>query len=345
MTREQWETQRQTLRADFLRMLGNYPAREPVAYEVLEPAGEFTDIQWQYLRHPASSGLTEYVMPDEDVDNPDYTRLRIRYPGVFPENPVTAYLRIPKNRTRPAPALLCLHGHVAGQFFGKEWQDVTASTLARRGFVTLAPDALPFGERRNLTMEHYEWQDNHPTSLFADERLWYQRLAFEGRSLMGVHVWELQRAIDILQAMPEVDGSRIGSIGHSGGGVNTVWIAALDERIACAVASAGVMEYARLAREHLFSAYWNYCPLLPVGDIQQLLSLVAPRPFLGIEGAHDSDFNGEYNRAHVYPAVREQYARYDAEASLVQHVHVGGHDYTDDLREMGYRWLTDHLQP
>lgn len=74
-----------------------------------------------------------------------------------------------------------------------------------------------------------------------------------------------------------------------------------------------------------------------------MLSLAAPRPFIGIEGEHDSDFNGIYNRKHVYPKIRETYALFGAEDKLAQHIQPGGHDYTAELRLIIYKWFEKHL--
>lgn len=348
MTKQEWRVRRAKLLKGFDAALGRYPDRKPVGFETLAPAVTFNEAQWALLRDPQWKihGLIDinYVMPEEAVDNPHYRRLRIRYPGILPGRDVTAFLRVPKQINRPVPAVLCLHGHVPGSYFGKEWMDVTARALTMRGFVTLAPDMLPFGERRDLASEPVEFTDGHLSSVFLGERLRYQELAFRGQSLQGVHVWELRRAIDLLQSLPEVNAKRIGVMGHSGGGINTVWLASLDRRIACAVACAGVMSYERLIREDMLTASWNYCPLLKVGDVDQLLSLAAPRPFLGIEGENDRDFDGGYNHDHIYPKVRAVYALYGAADKLAQHIQPGGHDYTAELREVGFAWLEKHLK-
>jgi hypothetical protein len=148
-----------------------------------------------------------------------------------------------------------------------------------------------------------------------------------------------------MQTLPEVDRNCIGSIGHSGGGVDTLWIAAMDARIACAVSSAGVQSYSRIAAHRNPVALWNLRPILTVGDTPELLGLVAPHPFLDIEGVGDNDFDAGYNRQHIYPKAHEVYRLYGDEACLQQRIHSGGHDYQKQQRQVAFDWLQRWLQP
>ena len=145
-----WAESRRELREGFRKVLGTFPERGPVKYEVLGPRVPMNKVQKQFLEYlgvrlPHETPFENYVAPDEPEDDPGYRRLRIAYPSAVEGRPVYAVLRIPKGLEGKAPAVLCLHGHVAGCFFGKSWMDVTAIELTRRGFVTLTPDMLPFG--------------------------------------------------------------------------------------------------------------------------------------------------------------------------------------------------------
>ncbi|MBI2195036.1 MAG: acetylxylan esterase [Planctomycetes bacterium] len=336
-----WNERQEKLRHRFLEVLGVFPERGPVSYEVLDTSYPRTEIQQKYLEFLGPDLVSNYVLDDEPAD---YSRLRIRYPGGVEGQPVTAYLRTPRGLKGKAPAVLCLHGHVAGCFFGKEWTDVTASELARRGFVTLAPDMFPFGERRDASYDAFEWENGRGSYHFWGERTWFQTLLLRGQTLQGLHVWELQRAIDVLQSLDTVDPTRVGATGMSGGGVNTLWIAAMDGRVACAASCAGVQSYSRLAQARHRVAVWNLAPILTVGDTPDLLGLVAPRPFLGIEGVGDRDFAALYNQEHVYPLAGEAYRRAGAEDRLVQRIHDGGHDYRPEHRALIMEWLERWLK-
>src|SRR5439155_1435406 len=68
-------------------------------------------------------------------------------------------------------------------------------------------------------------------------RWWW---ASRGYTPAGVEAWNGIRALDYLETRPEVDRSRIGITGRSGGGAYSWWIAALDDRIKVAVPTAGI---------------------------------------------------------------------------------------------------------
>jgi dienelactone hydrolase len=111
---------------------------------------------------------------------------------------IRAFLFLPKAATAQ-PAVMCLHqtiaigkGEPAG--LGGSPELHYAKHLAERGFVTLAPDYPSFGEHS------YDFEDK----------------SYISGTMKAVH--DNVRAIDLLQSMPEVDGERIGCIGHSLGG-------------------------------------------------------------------------------------------------------------------------------
>src|SRR5207247_10793618 len=94
--------------------------------------------------------------------------------------------------------------------------------LARRGYLTIVVDALGLHER----------QDAAGKLKGADyERYEAMYRITEGKSLQAKYVWDARRALDYLETRPEVDASRLGMIGHSLGGQETLFTAAIDTRI------------------------------------------------------------------------------------------------------------------
>ena len=140
---------------------------------------------------------------------------------------IPAYLSIPKGVTAKTPAVLCIHGHVPG---GKEsvisgdgeFGAPYGRNLAEQGVITLCPDNAGMGERA------------HPSG--GCDFLW-RRLNYLGYDLTGYRVYDLMRGVDYLQSLPEVDETRIGMAGLSGGCWLGIVHAALDERIQAAVLS------------------------------------------------------------------------------------------------------------
>jgi len=150
-----------------------------------------------------------------------------------PQDRIPAWLVVPDNLPAPAPAVLCLHGTTAdakdacvGRGARPGGSNGLAIHLARRGFVTLAPDHFNAGERLKPGEEPY---DSGP--LYARHPGW---------SDVGKAIFDHRRCLDLLQALPEVDGDRLGCIGHSLGGYGTVFLAAVDERLKAGVSSCGV---------------------------------------------------------------------------------------------------------
>ena len=126
-------------------------------------------------------------------------RLFTRYgPGVY----ANGLLYMPKKlRERPAPAMLCPHGHWPEGSANVDNEQKRCLTFAKMGYITFAP-----------TQNHYE------------------DLAI-GVSNQTLGVWSNMRAIDYLESLPDVDRNRIGSCGISGGGLQTQYLAALDHRV------------------------------------------------------------------------------------------------------------------
>ncbi len=271
----------------------------------------------------------------ERIDLGGVVREKVRY-QVETGDWVPAYVFLPTDRTAPGPAVLCLHQH-NGQFdLGKSEpaglagnpDQFYALELAHRGYLTLAADFLCFEERRHPRLEGA-----------AFERFEFTRRLVEGSTLQAKMTFDASRALDYLAARPEVDPTRIGCIGHSLGGQQTLFTAALDERVAAAVASCGFASYRTIFREainHNFSAYvpgW-----LRHGDLGDVLGLVAPRPFLVAVGNADPIFPYDGIVESVETA-RRRYAALGASERLALVAVDGGHGFVAPLRDQAYRWL------
>jgi dienelactone hydrolase len=212
----------------------------------------------------------------ERTDLGDVVRERITY-SVETDERVPAFVLVPKQGRAPYPAVLCHHQH-AGQFqvgkdgpagLGSDVNQHYALELARRGYVTLVFDALCFNERQDPTGK-----------LKGGDYERYQAMyrLTEGKTLQGKYVWDSRRALDYLAGRPEVDPSRMGMIGHSLGGQETLFTTAIDTRIRAAVSSCGFGSLRVLKRDHINHNYALFVPeLASRGDYGAVLALVAPR--------------------------------------------------------------------
>jgi len=280
--------------------------------------------------------------PVERVDLGDVIREKVTY-AVEPGERVPAFLFLPKTGAGPRPAVLCHHQH-GGEFeVGKDGPAGLGSTpdqhyaieLARRGYVTLAPDALCFNERRDPAgkLEGAEYER-------------YQALhrLTEGKTLQGKFVWDARRAIDYLVSRPEVDRSRIGMIGHSLGGQETLFTTAADLRIKAAVSSCGFASLAVLKRDRILHNFALFVPgLAEAGDYGAVLALVAPRPFLVAARTADPIFPRDGIEATV-AAARQAYAAQGAADRLGTFYEDGAHQFSPAMREAAYSWLDRWLK-
>jgi len=235
------------------------------------------------------------------------------------------------------PGILALHDHGGNKYFGL--RKITrgpdqhplmaahqetyyggvawANEIARRGYAVLVPDAFPFASRRVLLADVPEairqgLSDEDPevpehvaaynTWAAEHESIMAKSLFCAGTTWPGVFLAEDQRALDVLCAREDVDATRVGCGGLSGGGMRTVFLAGVDDRIACAVC-VGLMTTWRdcLLHKSYTHTWMLYVPLLPRAlDFPEILGLRAPRPTMVLNNWDDTLFTvGEMQRADV----------------------------------------------
>ena len=180
-------------------------------------------------------------------------------PGIY----ATANLYVPEGKG-PFPAVIVMHGHWPGGRLYESFQAIGQS-LALNGYVCLNIDAWGAGER---TRTHGK-DEYHGANLGAS-------LLNIGESLIGVQISDNMRGVDLLSSLPYVDSKNIGATGASGGGNQTMWLAAMDDRVKAAmpVVSVGTFESCVMRSNCI-------CELLTDGmtftEQAGVLALVAPR--------------------------------------------------------------------
>ena len=286
--------------------------------------GGFLEERW-----PLGAAVTERV------EEAAFVRERIVFesePGVV----VPAYVLVPRGVAPGdgAPAVLCLHGHGRGKddvvgiaATPKERQRRIRALnydygrrFAERGYVVLAPDALPFGERAADGMT-CTW------AMTAGLLL--------GKSLVGMRVWDAMRAIDYVQTRPEVDPDRIGCVGFSWGGTQTIYTAALDERVKAAVVSGYFGRFGEMLIE-AEECPCQYVPnLLRYADLPDLLALLAPRPMLIEQGTEDPQATEGVVRE-AYARVEGAYRLLGAAERVDLDLFLGGHRFNG---ERAFVWM------
>ncbi len=278
--------------------------------------------------------LNVKVLAETATDN--YIRKKITY-GSDLGSRVTAYLLVPNNVKRGAPAMLCLHDDTPrgkDEPAGLGGRDALryADELARRGYVCLVPDYPSYGENP------YDFKKNTAT---------YASGAMKA-------VWDNLRGIDLLETLPEVNPKRIGVIGHGLGGQNALFTAAFDGRLAAVVSSCGFTTFPRYKGGKLAdwadprqvprirAVYANDPAKLPF-DFAELLGTLAPRPVFVSAPLRDSVMEVEGVKSAVQSAALVYGLRKAGGALQVRHPD-SERNFTTAARTEAYNWLDQRFK-
>jgi hypothetical protein len=167
-------------------------------------------------------------------------------------------------------------------------------------------------------------------------------------------IWNHRCAVDLLQSLPEVNGTQIGCIGHSLGGHNAVFLAVFEPRIRVVVSSCGFNSFARYRHGKL--ADWSHQGYMPriasefgnsaakvPFDFTELLGALAPRPVFINAPLRDDDFEVEGVRDCV-SAAAPVYQLHESPELLEAVYPDAGHDFPPDVRSRAYTFLGRHLR-
>jgi dienelactone hydrolase len=213
--------------------------------------------------------------------------------------------------------------------------------LAKRGFVVLTYDPVGQGERSQF------WDAERRRSRFnlvcGEHAVIGNALSLLGSNLARFRIWDGMRGIDYLASLPEVDATKIGCVGNSGGGTLTAYITALDPRVAAAAVCCYITTLPRrmgnrIQEDPSADPEQDIFGFVSEGiDHAGLLALCAPRPtllgtarfdFFPIEGARES-FD-EAKRLYDIAGAGGRIARAEAPEK---------HGLTRPLREAVYGWF------
>ena len=206
-----------------------------------------------------------------------------------PNFPVTALLYLPDGKpgisNQKLPAIVVAPGH---GFTGKATDYTFASTFARNGFAVLSYDPIGQGER----LQYPDPSDASKTLLKASTGEHGEaglQPTLIGDALARTFAWDGIRAVDYLTSRVEIDPSRIGAFGCSGGGTMTALLGALDARVqaiavACYLTSFDTLLPA-LGPQDSEQSTPNF--IASGLDFPDWVELAAPRPYAIISTAQD----------------------------------------------------------
>ncbi|HVT73715.1 MAG TPA: acetylxylan esterase [Lacunisphaera sp.] len=252
-------------------------------------------------------------------------------PGVL----VTAALFLPEAARFPPPypGVLVPCGHYAASKAHDEYQSVGA-LLALNGMAALVFDPLDQGERHQTLDENGQprfWGTEGHTRLAI-------RASLLGLSAAGFEIWDGMRALDYLQSRPDIDPARIGCTGNSGGGTQTAYLMALDDRIKAAAPSCYITHLASQTRVATGDGEQHIYGQVAFGlDHPDYLMMRVPLPIKLLDATHD--FFAIDATWETYRLALRAYTRFGASDRMAILENDAGHNYNRTQREAAVQWL------
>ncbi|MEM3967421.1 MAG: prolyl oligopeptidase family serine peptidase [Ignisphaera sp.] len=292
------------------------------------------------------------------------------------------FLIYPKNVKEKLPLIIALHDHGGFKFYGKEkvcrienepqilrlfkerYYDGRnlASELAQQGFAVLAIDVFLFGSRKidigttGNKISNREEQNHIDLDRFIEE---YNKIAVDleaiaaktfitlGLTLAGAIVFEDMRSIDFITAVQRdiIDTTRIGCIGLSGGGLRSILLSALDDRVKCTVVVGFMSTLKDMIGSHLKYHTWilNIPRLAQYFDLPDIVSLHGPNPLLVQYATKDAIFplQGQLN---AHRKLEDIYKKMGFEGNYIGMFYDTPHKFDVRMQEDALHWLSKCLQ-
>jgi len=252
----------------------------------------------------------------------------------LPGHHVTANLYIP-NGTGKFPAVLFFCGHEAESKATSTYLQ-TSVLLVRNGFMVMLIDPISQGERYQLVDS-----TGHPLTRggTTEHTLLNGLDNLLGTSVAGDEFWDNERGMDYLMTRVETDTSRVGCMGNSGGGMQVIYFAALEDRIKFAV-PCSYLSSREITMEESGPA--DGCAQVPDEgkyylEMQDYLLCMAPKPLMVLAGRYD--FINYRGTAEAFGDIRQVYRLFGKPDLCRLYTYADGHGISAPKREAGVRWL------
>lgn len=295
------------------------------------------------------------------IDRPEYTVEKVyfeSYPGFF----VTGNLYRPKGAKGKSPAVLLPHGHHTNGRFNEESEQTARNeisigaerfinggrfplqamcvTLARMGCVAFHYDMVGYADSTQLSyslVHRFDVEQKDGAVMGPREAGFFSVPAeLQCQSPMGLQTYNSLRAMDFVCELPDVDPSRIGVTGASGGGTQTMILAALDPRVTAAV------PVVMVSTSMQGGCTCENCSLLRVGTGNiEFSALFAPKPQCLVAA---NDWTKELGTK-GFPELQQHYQLLGAPDNISAKLNIHfPHNYNFVSREAMYQWFNQHLK-
>lgn len=254
-----------------------------------------------------------------------------------PQHYVSGTLFLPDDKqfVAPYPAVLVVCGHSAN---GKAYAGYQSSCalLALNGIAAFIIDPICQGERKQLL-------DGNDAAVIKSSTTGHTEIGI-GAILVGwntaqYEIWDGMRGIDYLQSRPDIDGNKIGCFGNSGGGTQTSYLMALDERIVAASPSCYITSFEKLlttigpqdAEQNIFgqlAAGMNHADYVTMRAPRPTLICAATQDFFEISGSWDA-----------FREAKRVYMRFGFGERVDLAENDDTHGFKKPLREAAARWM------
>jgi dienelactone hydrolase len=341
----------------------------------------FTSIaEWKPVARGTVLDLLHYAPPPvaaaaetvERVDCGDYVREKVWF-NTTPDVRVPAYVLVPKQRPKPAPAIVALHDHGGFYLWGKEKLVAIdgehpvftefreryyggrsiAIEMVRRGYVVVVTDMFYWGERRMLLDDDpADWRERPATMpservqafntrASQNEQLVGRTIYTAGFTWPGVMFWDDVRTVDYLLTRPDVDPQRIGCVGLSVGAVRSTHLAALDDRIKAGVVVCWMTSFPMQLQRHVRNTigHTKVVPgLMRHMDYPDVASLAMPTPLLHMSGTRDGLFDLDAVRA-SFATLNACYAKAGIPERCRTLLYDSPHQFSAEMQAEAWAWL------
>jgi hypothetical protein len=307
--------------------------------ELLQRQAEVRQTLWEILgpfpeKTPLNAKITGTVKKNGyRIENVIYESL----PGFY----VTASLFIPSNIKKPSPAILFCSGHTTGVYRVPLYQ-MPLLNLVKKGFIVLAIDPIGQGER----LQYFDPDKGESVIGGSTKEHSYPstQVFLAGKSIARYFLWDGIRGIDYLVSRKEVDPKRIGVHGLSGGGTQTAYISALDDRVAASAPAGYITSYRRLMESvgvqdgeqnfyHGISSGIDHADFIEIRAPKPTLIMATTRDFFSIQGTHET-----------FSELKRFYELSGKPDNVTITEDDYGHGYTKKNREAMYAFFQKNLQ-